>query len=235
VATVYGPASPAQVAAATSRPRRRHTWIGAVAFLFVGMIILNGIAQASQPSTGCRHNCGSPPPPTSPPESFSATYRSSSLGFALAYDPSYAGSPTSSGSASVSWEFPLKSGGYLDARIFGSRADGETPDQAVSSIQSASFSQFQGIYAIPNAEVGYVAGSGEIYQGQWTPMMGSSSTERLAILAATKKDVTVTVICEAPKVADNGAHADPAELGIGADQFCDQVMNTVTWAGERPQ
>jgi hypothetical protein len=228
----YGPASSAQVAAATRRPHRRHVWLTAIGFFVLGIFVLNIIAQASQPSTGCRSNCGSPPPPSSPLVSYSKTYRSSGLGYSLAYDPRYAGSPTSTSSSSIAWEFPLKSGGYLDAQVSGARSRGQGAGQAVASDQSAHFSQFRSIYPIPDAEVGYVRGSGEIYEGQWTPLMGSSSTERLAILAATRNGVTVTVSCEAPKVADNGEHADPAQLGTGADQFCDQVMNTVTWKGE---
>ncbi|HEV3311881.1 MAG TPA: hypothetical protein VG815_15330 [Chloroflexota bacterium] len=229
MATVYGPASAAQIAAATSRPHRRRLWLWAIGAFVVAIVALNGIAQASQPAAGCRHKCPTPPPPTSPSVSYSAIYHSSSLGFRLAYDPNYAGSPTATGSASIAWEFALKGGGYLDARIYGTPAGAQTPQQALSAAQSSHFSGFQAVYPIPAAEIGYVLGAGEVYQGQWSPMMGSSTTERLALVAATKNGVTLTAACEAPKIADNGAHANPAEIGTGADQFCDQVINTVTW------
>lgn len=230
----YGPASPGQIAAVTHRPHRRHVWLSAGGIFILAIFVLNVIAQLSRPSQGCTSNCVTPPPPTSPPLTLSKAFHSSSLGFSLAYDPNYAGNPTSSGSSKVAWEFPLKSGGFLDAQVTGARTGGQTPEEAVSSEQTGHFSQFQLVYSIPIAEVGYTVGAGEILEGQWNPLLGSSSTERLAILAAQRRGVTVTITCEAPKVSDNGEHANPAEIGIGADQFCDQVMNTVTWKGERP-
>ena len=229
MAIIYGPASAAQIASVTARPRRKHHWWSVGGILVGAIVILNAIAQLSQPAAACRANCPTPPPPSSPPVTYGTVYRSSQYGFSLAYDARYAGSPTSTSSGSIAWAFPLKSGGYLDAKIFGSSSQGASPVQSVASAQSSGYGQFRAIYSIPSAEVGYVPGAGEIYEGQWTPLMGSSSTERLAITSATKKGVTVTVICEAPKASDKGEHPDPSRLGIGADQFCDEVGNTVAW------
>lgn len=230
MAVAYGPASQAQIDAASNRPHRRHhVWLWGIGIFIAGIVALNGIANASQPPTGCQHRCGIPPPPKSPPLSQATIYRSSSLGFQLAYNPNFAGTPTNVGASSISWSFALKGGGFLDAKVSGSRSNGQSPDQTISSLQTSSFSQFKAEYSVPAAEVGLVPGAGEIYQGSWSPLIGQSSTERLALMAATRTGVTVTIACEAPKVPDNGEHANPAELGTGADQFCDNVLNTVAW------
>jgi hypothetical protein len=229
MAVVYGPASAAQIANATYRPRRKHHWRLAGSLFVLAIVALNALAQLGGTSETCRKSCALPPPPSSPPVSYGTVFTSSQYHFSLAYDSSYAGKPTGTSDNSIAWTFALKTGGYLDATIFGSSSTAQTPLQAVSAEQSAHFSQFQPLYAVPAAEVGYRTGTGEVYQGEWTPLMGSSSTERLAIMAASQHGVTITLVCEAPKSSDKGEHPDPSGLGIGADQFCDQVGNTVQW------
>lgn len=233
MAIAYGPASPGQIAAAMGRPRRHHHWLIAGGILLLFIVVLGVLGQASQPPAACTRSCPVPPPPQSPPVSYGTGYTSSRYHFSLAYDARYAGSPTSHGSDSIAWEFPLKSGGYLDAKVLGSASRGQSAAQAVTAAQSANVSGFRQIYSIPSAEVGYVPGAGAVYEGQWTPLMGSSTTERVAIISASKRGTTVTIICEAPKTGDSGGHPNPASLGLNAGQFCDQVGNTVTWSTRR--
>ena len=228
-ATVYGPASATQIHAAMSRPRRKHHWWVALGLLVFVIAGLNVLGSASQGAAACQSSCPPPAPPHSVPVSYGTIYRSSQYGFSLAYDANYAGNPTTKSVSTIAWQFALKSGGYLDAKIYGSPSNGLSPTAFVASSRFAGFGQLQSVYPVPDAEVGYVPGSGEVYQGEWTPLMGSAVTERMAILAAVRKDLAITVICEGPKATSNDDHPDPSDIGIGADQFCDQVANTIKW------
>ena len=233
----FAPATAEQLAALPKRPRRHHAWLVALGVLGLGIAALVAAAAALQPPAPCMHSCGvasppsSSPPPSSPPLSFSKIFRSSTLAFEVAYDPSYAGSPTSSSSSSVGWEYQLQHGGYLDATVSGVRSNGQATSQVVDAMKAAHFSQFSPVYSLPSPGVGYVVGSGEVYEGQWTPLSGQSQTERMAIVAATKGGLTIRVVCEAPKAHDTGEHPNPAQIGDGADQFCDDLLNSISWPG----
>ncbi|HZT96114.1 MAG TPA: hypothetical protein VFB34_04670 [Chloroflexota bacterium] len=226
------------VAAATlpvpQKAHRHHIWLTAGGVLVAFIVLLNILAALGQSANKCVHSCRIPPPPVSSPAAASSRFHSSGLGFTLSYDKSVTGSPSNQTGSSVAWQWPLKSGGYFDAQFQGSRARGTSPLQLVNALHGRSFSQFQPIYPVAGAEIGYVLGAGEVYEGQWTPLQGQSQTERMVIMAAIKGGVGVTLVCEGPKTADNGSHPNPAQIGVGADQWCDQTLNTVTWPGEKP-
>ncbi len=227
----YAPAA-GQVAA--HKPHRHHIWLTAGGILVGFIVFLTILGSLSQTPNTCKHNCRIPPPPTSPPAAAPSTFRSTAFGYSLSYDKGVTGSPSSQSGTSVAWQWPLKRGGYFNAQFRGTKAAGQSPDQLVESVHRGSFSQFQPVYAVAGAEVGYVPGAGEVYEGQWTPLQGQSQTERMAIIAAIKGKVGVTVVCEGPKTSDNGEHPNPAQIGVGADQWCDGTMNTVIWRGEKP-
>ncbi len=213
---------------------RAKVWTGGGVLVLIFMIVLAVIGRLSQPSAPCTQGCPTPPPPTSPSLAPTSTYHSSRFGFSLPFDPNYAGAPNVRTATTVGWQFNLRNGGYLDARIGGFPSRGAGSQEAVDSIHSGSaFSQFQPVYSLPDPEVGYLPATGEVYEGVWSPLSGQSVVERLVIVASTQKGIGIGLVCEAPKVQDEGGHPNPAELGIGADQFCDNLLNGLVWRGQK--
>ena len=87
---------------------------------------------------------------------------------------------------------------------------------------------------MPGAELGYISGSGTIYDLTASPASGTLVHERIAIMAAVHGNVSVTRLCASPLAPDNGPHPNPSQLNPAVERTADDIGNTVTWPGMAP-
>jgi hypothetical protein len=222
--------SPEQIATVHHREHRSRLWVTSAAVLIAGVGALALAAFVLRPASPCTHNCYVAPP-TSPPLTYLTTYHSSQYGFSLAYDGNCC-QPYRATAGYIAWNL-RGSRGYFQPVFVGVQANGHSADQLVSEELAAHFPGFSFQYQIPNAELGYVAGAGAVYSGQFGPIQGQYQSARVAIVAAVRNGVGIVMACEGSQVSYMGAnHPDPSSLA--GDGWCDQVLNTITWSGEKP-
>lgn len=231
MAVAYPLATRQQVAAAmphkTARP---HPWGLAAVVVVVAMAGLYMVAQraAVSPRAACGARCVSlnPPPVAAPPLSAAHTYTSSAFGYALQYGSELPSPQTDD--RSIGWGGT----GSADAILFtGGPLNGQTPAQVVAAAQQDRFPDATPVYQIPGAELGYVPGSGTVFDLTATPASGAETEERIAVTAAAHGNVAVMMLSASPLSTDSAPHPNPSQLAPAVAQTADNIGNTVTWKG----
>jgi hypothetical protein len=236
----YAHADAAGQASVHATPHRRISWSLASAVALAAVVVLGITAAVSARSVArpCGLICQKPPPPCfgtgCPHAAMNAstdkqkTYTSKDYGFTLAYPASYP--PSQSDSASIGWDLSGKSGDYT-INVVAGKPNGKTPQQIGLDLQNSNFSDYQELYTIPGAEVGYQSGYGTVWDEQVSSTFGSSQDTRLVIMTAIKNNVAIAIVGDGPAESSQTDHPDPS--GLPLSSFVDDLANSVTWAGEQ--
>ena len=77
--------------------------------------------------------------------------------------------------------------------------------------------------------MGYVPGSGSVYEGESVPAFGQATYQRLVVLAAVQKGLAISV-AGAGDAPDPSSASDPSDLPVS--QFIDTLTNGTIWPGQ---
>jgi hypothetical protein len=235
----FAPAGRDDRAAARGPKRRGASWVTAAAVAVVAAVALGvaSVAAAQTRPPACGATCRRPPPPcfgitcTRALLGASAgvgTYTSSADGWSLSYPSKY--QPAGSDKSSVSWDLSGSDGDYSVDVVSGG-VKNKSAQQIAFDIQSQNFSDYQQVYDIPGAEIGYQNGYGAVWDEQVTPLFGQSQDTRLAIVVAERNGLAIALVGNGPAVSPDQGSADPSQLPLSG--FLDDLLNSVNWPGSR--
>jgi hypothetical protein len=236
----FRPATQAEVDEALPRPHPVRRWGALGTGLAASAVVLGVVGLLLTPATraACRTLCAPPPPPclgfscrhvsSAPPLKSSSTYTSSAFGFSVNYSRF---SPSSEDAQSVEWDLSAGSGQYTVVVTAG-RANGRGADRVVRDVVNSNFPDYSGVYSVPGAEVGYVPGSGAVYDEQVASFFGSAADTRLVVMASVRGGLTIVVVGDGDAASSSGDHPDPS--GLPVSSFLDTLTNGTRWPGQPP-
>lgn len=203
----------------------RHLGIAPFAALLVILLVaavivvsVSALLFSAKPSaTGCTQRCA--PPQVSPIPS-PRTYHSSGLGFDVSYPDSW----TVSQSDAQSVVFQTALGLFVVRGRAAGQADAQLVQSTVNGLPASEWHSVQPVAPIRGAHVGYQDGTGTIYSANFTPNGGQAIKTRLAVLAATKTNLSLVVMGIDP-------YSSHTHSGIPEDQSFDHVLSLVRWPG----
>jgi hypothetical protein len=169
----------------------------------------------------CRHASAAPPLRAH------HSYTSSAYGYTVDY-PQFA--PSHQDASSVGWDLSTGTGQY-SVDVIAADANGQTAQQIVGDVINNNFPDYNLVYAVPGAEVGYVPGAGAVYDNEVTPFLGTASDSRLVVLAAVKNGLAIAVVGTGDAVNDQSS-PDPSGLPISS--FIDNLASGTRWPGASP-
>lgn len=251
MATHFERATHAQVLDAYPRKTRRGVaWLLVGGIALLSILVLGVLAVLLTPSAphACRFKCAPLPPPKLPgrqsirdssistasgalPVVEGRTYTSSQYGYSVRWSPDLLPDPDKADNRTLDWQLATNAGQFSLTFTAGP-AQSQSPQEIVNSI-AQQFPDFQHVYDVPGAELGYQAGAGAVYNGDIIPPNGDSEHLRAIFTVAIKHGTAVAEVTIGPFQRDTGnGFADPAEMVN--DQIADVLGNTVTWKGEPP-
>jgi hypothetical protein len=234
----YEPATAQQLAALSRAAGPVARWSTVAGTLAIGAIALGVVALAIGPTrkAPCGALCVQPPPPCStlcshsskaPPLQTHKRYTSSAYGFSVEYQKF---DPSSQNAQSVNWDLSSSDGQYSVGVVAG-QAKGAGSQEIVGDVVNANFPDFTHVYDIPGAEVGYVSGSGAVYEDESVPTFGQATYTRLVVLAAVRNGLAISV-AGAGDAPDPSRAQDPSDLPVSP--FLDSLANGTIWPGQSP-
>jgi hypothetical protein len=116
--------------------------------------------------------------------------------------------------------------------VLSGKAQGSSPQQVALNIQNDNFSDYQQVYDIPGAEIGYQSGYGSVWDEQVSPFFGLSQDTRLVIVKAVRNGVVIALVGSGPATSSDSGRPDPSGLPLGS--FVDNLINSVSWSGSQP-
>ena len=194
------------------------------------MIAFGLIAYAFTPHpVTCTGGCA---PPLAAPLTAPHTYTSTKFGYSLQwYDRTDATlSTTVNNDSSIGWQ--LDQNPVYAWTVTGDAAGGRDAQQIVTDLQSSHYPNASLVFTLPQAEIGYTAGYGNVYDLTVVPPTGSSIHARLFIMVAVKNDVAVEMVGTGVYKKQNYGHPNPS-LSPAPFLF-DATVNSVTWKGDPP-
>jgi RsiW-degrading membrane proteinase PrsW (M82 family) len=232
----YELASREQVAALSRAVGPPARWSTVGGTLIVGALALGVIAFAIGPTrkAPCGALCIQPPPPCStlcthasqaPPLQAAQRYTSPAYHFSVEYQKF---SPSSQTPQSVIWDLSSGAGQYT-VGVVADRANRAGSQEMVDNVVNANFPDFTHVYDIPGAEVGYVPGSGAVYEYESVPTFGQATFQRLVVLAAVQNGLAISV-AGAGDAPDPSSSPNPSDLPVS--QFIDTLTNGTVWPGQ---
>ena len=214
------------------RGERRFIWLGVAGSLVFLMVVFGALAEllpGAVGQTACPPAC-TPPPVTSPALPAPHRYTSSRYGYSLEYsDGPLLKSATIDvrDDTSIGWNaqgFPF--------RFTAERASGRASRAIAEQMQRTGFPDAITVYQIPNAELGYTPGFGEIYDVTLASGTGQSIRARLVIVVAVKKDLALEFWAVGPYLLQQESHPSPAATPLV--YYFSDILNTVTWPSDPP-
>lgn len=201
-------------------------------------LAVTAVFLSPSPRAACHALCAPPPPPclacnradAAPPLQTAQTYTSSAFGYSVSYTRL---DPSQSDDRSVSWDLSGSTGGQYSVEVTAADARGRGPQDILTEVIDNNFQDFQQVYSIPGAEVGYEAGAGAVYDDEVIPFFGQASDSRLVVLTSVKKGVAIAVVGQGDASTDSGGHPDPS--GLPVSSFVDSLTNGVRWSGDPPR
>lgn len=233
--TPVSPASPAAVAAYPqqyvypyAQPQRarigsgRTTQVAVAAGLIVilaivgvvtGVLAYRSIAGSHQ---SCTANCS---PKVITPLQAAATYRSSAFKFEVDYSTNWTVRSQDANGITLGTKLGQVS-------VVGGK--GQSTDQAIqgviNALPSANWQSVKNTGGIPGAHLGNVAGTGQMYNANLIGASSKAAPVRIAVIAATKGEVTVVVFAVDPY---DTHYPNGMQEGFLFDYMCTQFR----WAG----
>jgi len=230
---------------APALPRVTHSlvWIEAAAGVLL-LMTLTGVAayligqhpQALQcTGSDCHH------PQLAPPLPGPATYTSRAYGWSLQYTPLSSGGGmkievASEDDRAIRFIARLSSqpqGPAFPFTVSSEPAAGRGADQILKAIQTSSYPDASLLYTIPQAELGYTAGTGAVYSIRYAPGAGQAQEFRVIIMVAIKRGISVEAIGLGVYLPNfETGHPNPPKTLV---QFAmTGITNTVRWEGDSP-
>lgn len=214
----YAPPHPARIGGGG-----RTTQVAVAAGLIVILVIVGVVTSvlAYRAVTGahqtCTANCS---PKVITPLAAADTYRSSAFKFEVDYSDSWTVRNKDANGITLGTKLGQVS-------VVGSRS-GQSPDQAiqgaVGALPSANWQSVKNVGGIPGAHLGSIDGVGQMYTANLIGANSKAVAVRLAVIAATKGDVTVVVFAVDP----NDTHfPNGMQEGYQFDYMCTQFR----WGG----
>jgi hypothetical protein len=210
------------------RPWRIVALFGALLWILIGIGALAGSATAPHTTPACSSSrpCGTPPRLGQALVN-QTVWRSSAFGFTLEY-PGNLLNVAKQGTAGIVLGAQLHNGDQATIIVHGQSGSG-----GLSAAINSQLGQLQGISqvaadtnsadAVLGPSVGYIGGTGGLYEGVSASPQGVQQTDEVAAESASNGRVVVTVLVIAP-AGDSGAQSDLYKLA-------DTIFNSVTWPG----
>ncbi len=226
-ATVYPTVTPEHMSEQYPRKVNTRFWLwvsGGVSVLLIAVGIIAGI-RGIPPGQPCPSPCPEPPL-LSPPFQAEHIYRGA-LGWSLAYRGR--DFPVVREGNAIGWRADLDQAQWPYTFV-GQPAAGRNARQIVEQTRRERFPDAGGGYEIVKAELGYRRGYGYVYDNSRAG--GTAERTRVIIIAAVKNGVAVVMFAEGPYAETLKGHPNPShtELIINFDE----VVNTVSWRGDKP-
>jgi hypothetical protein len=237
----YPHADAENLAAVRHIPHRGASWTAASLVALAAVVVLGVSAALSAQSVSrpCGLVCQKPPPPcfglncshaaADAVAGTTKTYHSSKYSFSLQYPSNFP--PSQSDNSSIGWDLSGRSGDYTVDVVAG-KAGGESAEQIELDLQQNNFSDYQQVYSIPGAEVGYQSGAGSVWDEQVDSLFGSSTDTRLVIMSSVRNGLAIALVGDGPAATSQSNQPDPS--GLPLSSFVDDLANSVTWPGESP-
>ena len=165
----------------------------------------------------CVQRCG---PRDVPPLEQPVTYRSSVFGFEVDY-PRRWSSQRQDGTTLV-----LKTalgGQFIVSGQRAGRSDQQLVMEMVGGLSSSRWQDVQALAPIRGAQIGFQSGAGTLYAAIYSPPGGVATRARLAVIAATRGDLSVQVMGIDP------ADTKSSPSGIPEDHAFDYVLSQFRW------
>jgi hypothetical protein len=178
--------------------------------------VLAAVLTPSEPAT-CTQHCG-PTPGVPVPQP--ARYHSTAYGFEVPYTDPW--KVVQQDSRSVI--FQTAAGQFL---IYGQQAgksDQQLVQEAVATLPDSQFQSVTPASSIRGAHIGYQNGSGSVFSSTFLPEGGRAIRARIAVVAATKGGLSVSVVGIDPWVAS-------APNGIPESSQFDAELSQFQWPG----
>jgi hypothetical protein len=203
--------------AAPSRLGRWRFLLILLAALALGAVLFTVLAALLTPSTPtpCTRNCG---PVTGQPIPQPATYRSSAYGFTVAYSDPWKISQQDGKSVL----FETADGKFLVYGQAAGKSDQQLVEEGVGTLPDSQFQSLTPVGGIRGLQIGYQNGAGTIYSATFLPEGGRAVRARIAVMAATRKGVSVTAIGINPLVPQ-------APNGMPESSQFDQALSQFQW------
>jgi len=191
--------------------------------LLVGLgILLGTVFGHVNPAVRCGAAC--PRPPVTAGALPAPTVYQADAGWTVEYDPAGALKVDQSSGSRIT--FTLS--GYPVA-FRGDPADGRSAQQIAEGLAQSTVPQGQFVYAIPNAELGFVKGYGAVYDAYVQAAGGETQHVRYIVMTSIRNGLAVSVQAIGPFQAsgERDGHPNPAGTPIAA--VLADPANTVTW------
>lgn len=214
------------------RSGRSFIWVGVAGALVLFMVVMGALAEMLSVGVAqrvCPPVCA-PPPVTSPPLPPPLKYTSARYGYSLEYSETTllkSAAIDVRDDTSIGWNaqgFPF--------RFTAERAGGRDSRAIADQMQRTSFPEATSVYTIPNAELGYTPGFGEVYDVTLASGTGQSIRARLVIVVAVKKNLAVEFWAVGPYQLQQESHPSPAATPLVL--YFSDILNTVTWPNDPP-
>lgn len=199
---------------------------GLIAVLLVVGLVVGGIAVSQLARGGgthatCTSNC---PPKFVTPLPEEASFTSSAYGFTVNYSSRWTIRDQNPQGVDIGTRLGLVS-------VVGSK--GQSPDEAIqAAIAALPSDKWQDVTpfapVIRGAHLGDVSGAGAVYAANLVGAGQTGTKVRIAVIAASKGGVTVTVVAIDPYDARS-----PGRNGLPEAQAIDYLCTEFVWAGEK--
>jgi hypothetical protein len=220
--------------------------LGVATLLFVAVAVL----APPPPAPHCGPlQCQGPPiahPVTGEDASAAAPVASgvlytNSLGYSLRYVASSQGPAptiTSTANSGIMLVYPIGNGDSTQLQVVGAPAGGTTAQGMVQATVNQVAPGAQPVYQVPGAMIGYVEGFGEAYDLQSASSGGSTTTDRVIVIAAIHNNFGIVAIASGPRLdvtTDSpyyalAPHPSPADVAVAYfASIGDPVLNSITF------
>jgi hypothetical protein len=176
--------------------------------------VLAAVLTPAQPVT-CTQHCG-PTPGVPVPQP--ARYHSAAYGFEVAYTDPW--KVVQQDSKSVT--FQTAAGQFMVYGQQAGKSDQQLVQEALASLPDTEFQSITPASSIRGAHVGYQNGTGAVFSSTFLPQGGRAIRARIAVVAATKGGISVSVVGIDPWVA-------AAPNGIPESSQFDAVLSQFQW------
>lgn len=217
------------------KTRRGHPWLIAIGLIVLGMFILGLVSNAQAPPTV---NCSPPRCPLPPPRvqniTDASTYTSSQYGYSLEYSTAHI-TPSHLTSSTIAWDATLQDNSEVSWAFIGTQPNGRDAQGIVTDAQQNNFPDASLAFTIPNADIGYTPGYGNVYDLTTAPGNGEAIHQRLILIAAVKRGVAVVFVGLGPyrpTTPKSDGHPSPADTPLVHLGDFEQTLKSVIWPGD---
>lgn len=213
---------------AVSAGRLVTTWIGVVAVLALGLVVVS--ARTSKPDERylCPPNCGRPP--MGQPMAVNPVFTAADGAFTVSYPSAGAAYSVTTDAAGVTAQFLAGDGGVM--RLFGEPAGGRGPKEIATELLDNAYPDSQVAYQIPNSLVGYQPGYGVALDDWPDGANVVDSRTRILVMVAIKNDLALIAAAAGPYHVFGSDSGPPTGVSLELAQDMGKYVNSFRWRGD---